>query len=110
MLPLTTCVPGDPRSAEVAFEGLQKMEGYLRSQVGKAMQLRSVPLLRILRDDGAVRGGRVLDILDAALAARTVDARAEERRLLAESSGVSSDEAEPLGEYDSADDDVISIR
>ena len=51
----------------MAFVGLQKLEPYLRSQVGKAMQMRHVPELRFFRDDGVARGGRVLSLLpDAA--------------------------------------------
>lgn len=86
------------------------MEGYLRSQVGKAMQLRSVPQLRMLRDDGAARGGRVLSILDAALAERDFDAhnRAAQSEDEVELDG--SSDGEPLQEYDSADDDIITVR
>lgn len=54
---------GEPRGAELAFAGLVKLEGYVRSQVGKAMQLRSVPALRFVRDDGAERGNRVMALL-----------------------------------------------
>ncbi len=54
---------GDERGSDVAFAGLQRLEGYLRSQVGKAMQLRFVPELRFIRDEGAERGGRVLSLL-----------------------------------------------
>ena len=105
-----TRLAGDARGAEVAFAGLQKLEGYLRSQVGKAMQLRSVPQLRMLRDDGAARGGRVLSILDAALAERDFDAhnRAAQSEDEVELDG--SSDGEPLQEYDSADDDIITVR
>jgi ribosome-binding factor A len=71
---------GDERRSTLAFSGLQRLEGYLRSQVGKAMQLRFVPELRFFRDEGAERGGRVLNLLSGlrdgespALAASDID-------------------------------------
>lgn len=62
-------LPGDDGRTDVAFSGLQRLEGYLRSQVGKAMQLRFVPELRFIRDEGAERGGRVLSLLSGLSAA-----------------------------------------
>lgn len=65
---------GDARGADVAFAALQRLEPYLRSQVGKAMQMRHVPELRFFRDDGSDRGGKVLGLLDSLRAEASVAA------------------------------------
>jgi ribosome-binding factor A len=134
-LPLPCPPPaGDARGADQAFAGLQRLEPYLRSQVGKAMQMRHVPELRFFRDEGAERGGRIMTLLadlrseaatDAASAlgaaappARAAAGAARRSRgspdLLASSVASSSDSEasdvdEPLLEYDSAEDDIILI-
>ena len=110
---------GDARGADVAFAGLQRLEPYLRSQVGKAMQMRHVPELRFFRDEGAARGGRVMSLLAelrseaqgaAALATEQAPPVPRGRAgALAGSESDSTDVDEPLMEYDSADDDVIMI-
>lgn len=111
------CCAGDERGADRAFEGLQRLEPYLRSQVGKAMQMRHVPELRFLRDDGAARGGKVLSLLDSLRSEASVaggQALSAPAPLPRSSLGDASDsssgsDSEPLEEYDSADDDVILI-
>ena len=113
---------GDARGADAAFAGLQRLEPYLRSQVGKAMQMRHVPELRFFRDEGAARGGRIMSLLadlrseataDAAAAlgaAAAADGAAPGRRGGGSSDSESASDAdEPLLEYDSADEDVILI-
>jgi len=65
---------GDARGADVAFAALQRLEPYLRSQVGKAMQMRHVPELRFFRDDGSDRGRSVLGLLDSLRSEASVSA------------------------------------
>jgi len=85
--------------------------------VGKAMQMRHVPELRFLRDDGAARGGKVLSLLDSLRSEASVaggQALSAPAPLPRSSLGDASDsssgsDSEPLEEYDSADDDVILI-
>ena len=78
----------------------------MRSQVGKAMQMRSVPQLRFLKDDGAERGGRVLTILS-----RLRDEAAAEAagKAAAGAASSSSDEDAELLPYDSADEEIIDV-
>lgn len=107
---------GDERGADAAFAGLQRMEPYLRSQVGKAMQMRHVPELRFFRDDGAERGGRVMSLLSQLRDEAAVDGAAaaaapppQRRAAPAAASDSETDADEPLLEYDSADDDIILV-
>ena len=109
---------GDERGADMAFEGLQKLEPYLRSQVGKAMQMRHVPELRFFRDDGAARGGRVLSLLDSlrtgasvagGLAMGTAAPPLPLLSKVSDSDTSESDADKPLDEYDSAEEDIILI-
>ena len=108
---------GDQRGADAAFAGLQRLEPYLRSQVGKAMQMRHVPELRFFRDEGAERGGRVMSLLADLRSAATTDAAAALAspapvpRTRGSDSGTDSDVDDPLQpfEYDSADDDIILV-
>lgn len=108
---------GDERGADMAFEGLQKLEPYLRSQVGKAMQMRHVPELRFFRDDGAARGGRVISLLDslrseaAEAGGLAMGAPPPVPRLgkVSDSDSSDSDVDKPLEEYDSAEEDIILI-
>ena len=96
---------GDARGAEVAFAGLQRLEGYLRSHVGKAMQLRFVPELRFIRDEGAARGDRVMSLLSGLRAVTDAD----EARQQSESDGDSSGSDVELVTYDS-EDDIIGVQ
>ena len=107
---------GDQRGADMAFDGLVKLEPYLRSQVGKAMQMRHVPELRFFRDDGAARGGRVLSLLDslrseASVAGGLALGAPAPTPLLSkiDSDTSESDADKPLDEYDSAEEDIILI-
>ncbi len=116
-------VAGDERGADMAFAGLQRSEPYLRSQVGKAMQMRHVPELRFFRDEGAARGGRIMSLLadlrneagaNAAQALSAPPAGAARARSRADVLGSdtessASDSDEPLLEYDSAEEDIILI-
>ena len=54
----------DERGEQMAFASLLKLEGYMRSQVGKAMGLQRVPELRFMRDESFLSAQRVVSILD----------------------------------------------
>lgn len=54
----------DGRGEDIAFQGLQKIEGYMRSQVGKAMGLQRVPEIRFMRDESLAQATKVLSLLD----------------------------------------------
>jgi hypothetical protein len=79
----------------------------MRSQVGKAMQMRSVPQLRFLKDDGAERGGRVLTILSRLRDEAAAEAAGKVAALSSSSSDEGSD-GEPLLPYDS-EEEIIDV-
>lgn len=109
---------GDARRSELAFSGLQRLEGYLRSQVGKAMQLRFVPELRFFKDDGAARGGRVLSLLSglrdgAELPADVLAAARLDGEDAMQDDGMDSGSDLELVQYSSSEDsdaDIIMIH
>jgi ribosome-binding factor A len=101
---------GDERSAELAFAGLLRCEGYVRSRVGKAMQLRSVPEIRFTRDEGASRGGRVLSLLAGLRSERESDELAQSEgdgEATESEADVFSEQSDTELLYDSADEDII---
>lgn len=58
----------DPdKPVEPALDGLHHARGYLRSRLGKALQIRHVPELRFVHDDSAERGARMDQLIDDAL-------------------------------------------
>jgi ribosome-binding factor A len=57
--------PDEP--AEPALEGLRHASGFLRSRLGKSLQVRHVPELRFIHDDSAERGARIDRLIDNAL-------------------------------------------
>ena len=59
-------VYGDERSRTAAMAGLERKKGYLRTRVGKMLQIRRTPELRFIRDDSIERGDRTLALLAAA--------------------------------------------
>lgn len=56
-------VYGDERSRTAAMAGLERKKGYLRTRVGKMLQIRRTPELRFIRDDSIERGDRTLALL-----------------------------------------------
>ncbi|HED16143.1 MAG TPA: 30S ribosome-binding factor RbfA [Gammaproteobacteria bacterium] len=56
-------VMGEPESREVSLSILNKMAGYLRSQIGRRMKLRIIPELKFLYDESIDRGARIDSLL-----------------------------------------------
>ena len=54
-------------SPETALEGLKRATGFLRSKLGRALQIRHVPELRFLHDDSAEVSARISELIDSAL-------------------------------------------
>ncbi|EFN59662.1 hypothetical protein CHLNCDRAFT_12877, partial [Chlorella variabilis] len=54
----------DDVGKEVAIEGLQRLEGYVRKHIGKQIRLRLTPEIRFVRDDSIERSERILKLLD----------------------------------------------
>lgn len=54
---------GNDRDVERGFSNLQKMEGYIRKQVGGFLTIRRTPQIRLVLDDSLERGARILSIL-----------------------------------------------
>ena len=56
-------VIGDQAEKEDALHALQGASGFLRGQLGKAIDLRTVPTLAFEYDTGIERGARVFELL-----------------------------------------------
>lgn len=54
---------GDEATQALTMEGLQSALGFMRSEVGKALQLRVVPELQIRQDLSIERGAHIHDLL-----------------------------------------------
>jgi ribosome-binding factor A len=106
--PIMAWLSGDDGRTDVAFSGLQRLEGYLRSQVGKAMQLRFVPELRFIRDEGAERGGRVLSLLSG-LSSVNAPGRAAAARTPSLASDVENEDEEDDESGSGSDVELISF-
>lgn len=58
----------DPdESPEPVLEGLERASGFLRSRLGRSLQIRHVPELRFAHDDSAEHGAKISDLIDNAL-------------------------------------------
>jgi ribosome-binding factor A len=55
---------GDERGKKNALNGLKKLEGYVRRNIGKRVSLRLTPEIRLVYDDSFERGQRVSSLLD----------------------------------------------
>jgi|TARA_B100001142_G_scaffold249146_1_gene249097 ribosome-binding factor A len=55
---------GDERGKKNAINGLKKMEGYVRRNIGKKVSLRLTPEIRFVYDDSFERGQKVSALLD----------------------------------------------
>ena len=54
-------------SVEPVLEGLARASGFLRSKLGKSLQIRHVPELRFVHDDSAAESSRMSQLIDRAL-------------------------------------------
>lgn len=61
-------VLGDEGTQKGALMGLEKAAGFIRSELGRRVQLRYTPELVFLRDLTGARGDRVLSLLEQARA------------------------------------------
>ena len=64
-----TCFPMDEGGGERARLLNGKLAGFLRRELARRMQLRSIPLLHFEHDDSVLRGERLSNLIDEALAA-----------------------------------------
>jgi len=58
----------DAASTEQSVEGLQHAAGFLRTQLGRTLKIRSVPQLQFLYDASVERGVRLSHLIDEAVA------------------------------------------
>ncbi|KAK9842439.1 hypothetical protein WJX81_000271 [Elliptochloris bilobata] len=54
----------DPTGQDVAWDGLQRLQGYVRRHIASAIRMRSCPEIRFIRDDSMQRGEEVLALLE----------------------------------------------
>ena len=62
----------EPKDAPACIEALDRASGYLQREIGKRIQARITPRLSFVYDDSDVRGRRMDDLIDAALASDKV--------------------------------------
>ena len=53
----------DKTASAQALKGLKSASGYLRRELGRALDLRNTPELTFVRDDSIDHGARILDML-----------------------------------------------
>ena len=53
----------DKSAAAQALKGLKSASGYLRRELGRALNLRNTPELAFVRDDSIDKGAHILDML-----------------------------------------------
>jgi ribosome-binding factor A len=53
----------DKGDCDQVLKGLKSAAGYLRRELGRALQLRSTPELTFVRDDSIDKGAHILDLL-----------------------------------------------
>ena len=61
-------VLGDENAQRETLIGLGKASGFIRSELGRRVQLRYTPELIFHRDEAGARGDRILSLLEQALA------------------------------------------
>lgn len=52
-----------------ALQGLQRASGFLRTRLGKALEVRHVPELRFVHDDSIAHGAKISQLIDRATGA-----------------------------------------
>ncbi len=53
----------DKENSDQVLKGLKSAAGYLRRELGRALQLRNTPELSFIRDDSMAKGARILEML-----------------------------------------------
>ena len=97
-------VYSDDEGKAAAMAGLQRLEGYVRGQVGRQMRLRLTPEIRFVMDESIERTERVFKLLDRV---RAIEAGEEEPPPVA--IGDYEDEAEDESEDESEDEGIASV-
>ena len=93
---------GDDRGKKNAINGLKKLEGYVRRNIGKKVSLRLTPEIRFVYDDSFERGQRVSNLLDELRVEREVRDASGGRYTQTELLAVEDTISNP---YDDEDDD-----
>ena len=96
---------GDERGKKNAINGLKKMEGYVRRNIGKRVSLRLTPDIRFVYDDSFERGQRVSSLLDELRVEREVRETGGGRYTQSELLAVEDTITNPYG--DDEDSDLI---
>ena len=96
---------GDERGKKNAINGLKKMEGYVRRNIGKRVWLRLTPDIRFVYDDSFERGQRVSSLLDELRVEREVREAGGGRYTQSELLAVEDTITNPYG--DDEDSDLI---
>ena len=58
----------DPEGAEDCLAALNSASGYLQREIGKSLKSRITPRLSFIYDDTDIRGRKLSDLIDSALA------------------------------------------
>lgn len=65
---ITTMDKDLPEDIALTLDILSQASGFLRSQLGKAMKIRTIPQLHFLYDESIVRGSQLSALIDKAVA------------------------------------------
>ena len=57
-------VMGDETEKLKTLEGLNSAKGFIRGELGHALELRLVPDIKFIRDDSIERGSRILNLIN----------------------------------------------
>lgn len=69
-----TILDGDVAQGDENAQILQNAAGFLRSELGKRIRMRSIPSLRFIHDTTAIEARRMSGLIDAALKADKANA------------------------------------
>ena len=64
----------NPEDAEDCLEALNRASGFLQREIGKQLKSRVTPRLSFIYDDTDIRGRRMSDLIDSAVASDKVKA------------------------------------
>jgi len=64
-----TVLSDDAAQVDLSLEGLRHAAGFLRRELGRRMQLRTIPELHFTHDTSVERGARLSALIDQAVAA-----------------------------------------
>lgn len=57
-------VYGDPEQQAATMQGLESAKGFIRTELGKRIRLRSIPELQFVFDKSLEEGAKVLSLID----------------------------------------------